>query len=69
MRGAERGARKKERVGKRKKTSVDTFDRRRPPKVCCTKVVSCNLGLTFFSPPTPSKHIDCIDATRSLHKQ
>lgn len=50
------------------KYAMSTFDLRCPPNVCCIKVVSCNLGSTLFSPPSPSKHIDCIDVIRSLDK-
>lgn len=32
------------------------------------KVVSCNLESTLLSPPNPSKHMDCIDATKSLDR-
>jgi hypothetical protein len=51
------------------KNQSNTFDLRRPPKVCCMKVVSCNLGSTLSSPPSFSKHMDCIDAIRSLDEE
>ena len=50
------------------KQKLITLDLSLPPKVCCIKVVSCSLASTFLSPPSLSKHIDCIDVTRSLHK-
>lgn len=65
-------AKKKERIKldkfKTQRSSV-TFDLRRPPKVCCINVVSCNRGSTTFSPPKPSRHIDCIDVTRNLYAE
>lgn len=43
-----------------------TLDLRRPPNICCISVVSCKLGSTCFSPPSPSKQAACIDITRCL---
>lgn len=47
--------------------AITTFDSRRPPKICCINVVSCDIISTSFSPPSPSRHFDCIDVTRSLN--
>lgn len=41
----------------------------RPPNICCIRVVSCSPASTCFSPPRPSRQMDCIDATRTLKRE